>query len=114
MNTSGEPPVQQPESFEFTPENLERARAYIAKYPPGRRQSAVLPLLDLAQRQSGGWLPQARVRVGSMRPHFAPRSYAAAGGGTSFGWRRAATMAARCGARAAIAPSLAYGRRPGG
>jgi NADH-quinone oxidoreductase E subunit len=60
VNTSGEgPPVVQPEHFEFTPENLERAKAHIAKYPPGRQASAVLPLLDLAQRQSGGWLPLA-------------------------------------------------------
>ena len=60
MNTHGEgPPVEQPESFEFTPENLEKAKAHIAKYPPGRQQSAVLPLLDIAQRQSGGWLPLA-------------------------------------------------------
>jgi NADH-quinone oxidoreductase E subunit len=50
---------EQPASFEFTAGNLERARAHIAKYPPGRQQSAVLPLLDLAQRQSGGWLPRA-------------------------------------------------------
>jgi NADH-quinone oxidoreductase E subunit len=50
---------EQPASFEFTPENLERARSHIAKYPPGRQASAVLPLLDLAQRQQGGWLPQA-------------------------------------------------------
>ena len=50
---------EQPESFEFTPENLEQAKAHIAKYPPGRQASAVLPLLDLAQRQSGGWLPRA-------------------------------------------------------
>ena len=35
------------------------AEAHIAKYPPGRQASAVLPLLDLAQRQSGGWLPLA-------------------------------------------------------
>jgi NADH-quinone oxidoreductase subunit E len=52
-------PAAQPEHFEFTPVNLERAKAHIAKYPAGRQQSAVLPLLDLAQRQSGGWLPQA-------------------------------------------------------
>jgi NADH-quinone oxidoreductase subunit E len=50
---------EQPGSFEFTPENLERARAHIAKYPAGRQASAVLPLLDLAQRQHGGWLPRA-------------------------------------------------------
>jgi NADH-quinone oxidoreductase E subunit len=53
------PPFTQQESFEFTAENLERAKAHIAKYPPGRQASAVLPLLDLAQRQSGGWLPLA-------------------------------------------------------
>ena len=60
MNThQNGPPVAQPEHFEFTAENLKRAKVHIAKYPPGRQQSAVLPLLDLAQRQSGGWLPLA-------------------------------------------------------
>ncbi len=53
------PPFDQPASFAFSPENLERAKAHIAKYPPGRQASAVLPLLDLAQRQQGGWLPRA-------------------------------------------------------
>ena len=52
-------PFEQPESFAFTPERLEEAKAHIAKYPPGRQASAVLPLLDLAQRQHGGWLPRA-------------------------------------------------------
>ena len=42
--------------FEFSPENLERAQAHMAKYPEGRQASAVLPLLDLAQRQNGGWV----------------------------------------------------------
>jgi NADH-quinone oxidoreductase subunit E len=50
---------EQPAAFEFTPENSEKARAHIAKYPEGRQASAVLPLLDLAQRQHGGWLPRA-------------------------------------------------------
>jgi NADH-quinone oxidoreductase subunit E len=50
---------EQPKSFAFTPENLEKANAIIAKYPLGRQQSAVMPLLDLAQRQSGNWLPRA-------------------------------------------------------
>jgi NADH-quinone oxidoreductase subunit E len=45
-------------SFTFTPENQKKADAYIKRYPKGRQASAVLPLLDLAQRQSGGWLPQ--------------------------------------------------------
>jgi NADH-quinone oxidoreductase E subunit len=57
------PPVVQPEHFEFTRDNLARAKAHIAKYPPGRQQSAVLPLLDLAQRQSGGWLPLAAMHA---------------------------------------------------
>ena len=51
--------VIEPASFAFTPENLERAKRYMAKYPPGRQSSAVLALLDLAQRQNGGWLPRA-------------------------------------------------------
>jgi NADH-quinone oxidoreductase subunit E len=51
--------VEQPESFEFAPENLEQAKAHIAKYPPGRQASAVLPLLWMAQNQNGGWLPRA-------------------------------------------------------
>jgi NADH-quinone oxidoreductase subunit E len=59
VNTTEGPPVQQPDTFEFTPENVERARAHIAKYPAGREASAVLPLLDLAQRQMGGWVPRA-------------------------------------------------------
>jgi NADH-quinone oxidoreductase E subunit len=53
------PPVVQPTSFAFTTENLAKAEFHIAKYPAGRQASAVLPLLDLAQRQSGNWLPRA-------------------------------------------------------
>jgi NADH-quinone oxidoreductase E subunit len=52
-------PVAQPASFDFTPENLAKIEKIIAKYPPGRRASAVLPLLDLAQRQHDNWLPRA-------------------------------------------------------
>jgi NADH-quinone oxidoreductase E subunit len=59
--------AEQPASFDFTSENLERAQAHVAKYPPGRQASAVLPLLDLAQRQHGGWLPRAAMnRVAEM------------------------------------------------
>ena len=60
MSTAvGAASLEQPESFEFTPVNLERAKAHIAKYPPGRQASAVLPLLWIAQEQSGGWLSRA-------------------------------------------------------
>jgi NADH-quinone oxidoreductase E subunit len=51
--------ANQPASFAFTAENRERAKKIIAKYPAGRQASAVLALLDLAQRQHGGWLPRA-------------------------------------------------------
>src|SRR5437764_5036479 len=52
-------PYDDGKPFAFTPEYLEKAKTHIAKYPPGRQASAVLPLLDLAQRQNGGWLPRA-------------------------------------------------------
>jgi NADH-quinone oxidoreductase subunit E len=66
------PPFEQPASFAFTPENLERAKAHIAKYPPGCQASAVLPLLDLAQRQSGGWLPKAAMDYVAEMLQMAP------------------------------------------
>ena len=50
-------------NFAWDPDNAKAAAAIIAKYPDGRQQSAVIPLLDLAQRQVGdmtntqGWLP---------------------------------------------------------
>jgi NADH-quinone oxidoreductase E subunit len=53
------PRADQPEVFAFTPENLAKAKAHIAKYPAGKQASAVLPLLDLAQRQNDNWLPRA-------------------------------------------------------
>ena len=59
MTTRSGGPVEQPETFAFTAENLEQANTFIARYPVGRQQSAVMPLLDLAQRQAGGWLPRA-------------------------------------------------------
>lgn len=55
MNTA------QPKSFFFTPENEAEARRVMAKYPAGRQASAILPLLDMAQRQHGGWLPRAAI-----------------------------------------------------
>ena len=40
-----------------------RAQRIIAKYPQGRQASAVIPLLDIAQRQSGNWLPKAAMEA---------------------------------------------------
>jgi NADH-quinone oxidoreductase E subunit len=50
---------KQPASFEFTKENFEAAKKIIAKYPATKQQSAVMPLLDLAQRQHDNWIPTA-------------------------------------------------------
>ncbi len=50
--------IETGKAFEFTPENVEKANAFIARYPEGRQQSAVMPLLDLAQRQNENWLPK--------------------------------------------------------
>lgn len=63
MSAARDTTVDQPASFAFTPENLAKAKAHIAKYPPGRQASAVLALLDLAQRQHGNWLPRAAMDV---------------------------------------------------
>jgi NADH-quinone oxidoreductase subunit E len=54
---------KQPPSFAFTPENLAWARARIDMYPPGRQQSAVIPILWRAQEQCGGWLPQKAIEA---------------------------------------------------
>ena len=52
----------QPKEFSFTAENAAWAKQQIEKYPPGRQQSAIIPLLWRAQKQHGGWLPEAAIR----------------------------------------------------
>lgn len=61
------PKEVQPESFAFTVENLAWAEKTIAKFPPGRQASAVIPLLMRAQEQAGGWVSEPAMRyVGEM------------------------------------------------
>lgn len=52
--------LTQPESFEFTPRNLEWARAQLTKFPEGRQQSAIIPVLWRAQEQEG-WLSRPAI-----------------------------------------------------
>jgi len=54
------PPEMQPANFAFTAENAEWALATIAKYPPGRQASAVIPLLWRGQEQEG-WVSHPMV-----------------------------------------------------
>jgi len=49
------------EKFEFTTENASKAKEIISHYPQGRQRSAILPLLDMAQRQNGGWVSRAAI-----------------------------------------------------
>jgi len=52
----------QPASFAFTPENLEKAKWWMAKFPPGRQQSAVIAVLWIVQKQEG-WVPEPALKV---------------------------------------------------
>lgn len=44
-------------AFDFTEENYKIVEKYLAKYPSNFKRSATIPLLDLAQRQCGNFLP---------------------------------------------------------
>jgi NADH-quinone oxidoreductase subunit E len=48
--------------FEFTKTNLEEVKKIFLKYPNDQKASAVMPLLDLAMRQIGGWLTSAAMK----------------------------------------------------
>ena len=52
----------QPESFEFSKENMELAQKEIKKYPKNRKGSAVIALLYLVQKQNDNWIPIAAIR----------------------------------------------------
>jgi len=54
---------EQPASFAFTPENEALCRKEMAKYPPGRQASAIIPLLWRAQKQNGYWLPKPAIEL---------------------------------------------------
>ena len=47
----------QPESFEFSKDNLQEAENIIKQYPKNRKASAVLALLYLVQKQHDNWIP---------------------------------------------------------
>ena len=53
---------EQPDKFEFTLDNLEKVKKIISKYPNGKKQSAVMPLLYLAQKQNNNWIPLSAIK----------------------------------------------------
>ncbi|MDO9382969.1 MAG: NADH-quinone oxidoreductase subunit NuoE [Hyphomicrobiaceae bacterium] len=54
---------EQPPSFAFTSENLAWVQETVAKYPPGKQASAVIPVLWRAQEQNDSWLSEPAIRV---------------------------------------------------
>jgi NADH-quinone oxidoreductase subunit E len=66
-----------PESFSFDAESEARIERILARYPAGKQASAVLPLLDLAQRQmaratGSGWVPRVAMDMIASRLGMAP------------------------------------------
>ncbi len=53
---------EQPASFSFSDETMKQAKWWIAKYPDGRQQSAVIPILWLVQKQEG-WVCEPALRA---------------------------------------------------
>ena len=52
----------QPVSFKFSEENLQKAQNEIKKYPKDRKASAVIALLFLAQEQNDKWIPLPAIK----------------------------------------------------
>ena len=52
---------EQPASWDFAPETLAKATWWMSKYPAERKQSAVIPILWLIQKQDG-WVCEPAIR----------------------------------------------------
>jgi NADH-quinone oxidoreductase subunit E len=52
---------KQPKSFEFSKDSLAKAKWWLAKYPDDRKQSAIIPILWLVQKQEG-WVCEPALR----------------------------------------------------
>ncbi len=63
---------EQPKSFAFTKESAAEAETILARYPKEKKASAVMPLLDLAQRQHDGWLPRSAMDYVAEMLEMAP------------------------------------------
>ncbi len=66
------PDISTSQPFAFTPENRECAERVIARYPQGRQHSSIVPLLDIAQRQNGGWLSREAIEYVAKLLTMAP------------------------------------------
>ncbi|CAN5398223.1 NAD(P)H-dependent oxidoreductase subunit E [soil metagenome] len=71
MITADPKDVPQVASFACTPDTMAKVNELIANYPPGRQASAVIGVLDLAQRQQG-WLPRVAMNEVARLLDMAP------------------------------------------
>lgn len=53
---------EQPASFAFSEASMQQVRFWLAKYPPDRQRSAVIPLLWIVQKQEG-WVSEPAIRL---------------------------------------------------
>jgi len=54
--------ADQPERFAFSEDTMKQARWWLAKYPPERKASAVIPIMWLVQKQEG-WISEPSIRA---------------------------------------------------
>ena len=59
---------EQPDKFEFSDENLILAKKVVSNYPTGKKKSAVMALLYLAQKQNNNWIPLAAMKYIAKYP----------------------------------------------
>ena len=52
----------QPDKFKFNQENLNLANKIVLNYPSGKKKSAVMALLYIAQKQNDNWIPLAAMK----------------------------------------------------
>ena len=76
-DSPGTAPSEQPASFEFDAESEAAIAKHVAKYPPGKQASAVIPVLYIAQnqmkRQTGSaWVPVKAMDATAHRLGMAP------------------------------------------
>lgn len=76
-DSPGTAPFKQPASFEFDAESEAEIAKHVAKYPPGKQASAVIPVLYIAQRQmkrqtGSAWVPVKAMDATAMRLGMAP------------------------------------------
>ena len=65
-------PKSEAGGFVFTEETMAEAKKVIDRYPEGRQASAVIPLLDLAQRQNGNLLTAEAIEYVAEMLEMAP------------------------------------------